>query len=1032
MTKVLDVPFELLGSLCGTANPIRFIPEKLVEKTRVMFSTIIKRITDHHDPCSDDAQLLLAYKKLFFFVILISNNAGKSKDIKTYIEWVLDLVSRDDWEPFTLGGLQMRSFLVSTEPTDDDRRWKASKSLANGRLSRAYQEWVNPRSFIQPNDDVYESLCPLFPESIPSSLTPDEQLEYQQKVTAFENAPQNVEPASIERVGNIIMSRQNLIKAGFDHLTPELVKKCWGMSSTDQRQIDFRKEFTSLINLVRSARIPTAALPIFRDTEAFAIPKKDGSFRPLGTCNFVRKIAGAVTLKLNSRQINTAFSGIQLGFEKHGTEKIIHSMRLVREIHPEYASGCPDGVNAFNNSSREAALNATIVETPGMFPLLKMLYGQVSKSWFAGCQAGIRSIDCKEGSVQGCTFGPFECAMAFLKLFRLIVSLICCGFGIAIFFFDDVNLATTFDKLIEALQILINEGPKCGYKIHFDKGDFLLGVANSLHLACERKQQLIDLGFKPENIKIHPDDIALGSHNDLQELGFDDMEQTRVAYGSRVLGGFIGDNAYILAQLHAKAEALEAEADRLIELGDPQKCYLFARYCFSEKDNHIYRTTNPQLVMEFAERINHAKKKILCKGILGGYFDVDTLPDWVWTQACFTIKDGGLGLKDSVLTSNAAFVASVADCYPELEKSCPGFMSLDIPFVRALRASLDFISANASDSDSNQVNLSFQDVLAMPMVPGNQSKRGGLQYLLSQLMDDSIRKRFKLTLTPKHLAWYNSVSSETSGSWLNVLPKNDTTTFEPDEFIALVSYRMSLRQPELCEGLRCDCTIRGEHPVIDDHGRHLVTGCKKQAMGIRLHHSIALTFKDLSQSAGFRAKTEEVGTFIEFNNLLSEAQKRMRGDVTIFDLPGGYRKTILDVSTTCVHPILSDAHFGRDLAKPGLAAQKRYDEKMRKYDDAAKALKFKFQPIIFDSTGRMHAKSEAFMNSILKHITGFKDGALLQDYWRKKISCIFQHEVASHILGKLRMLKGSFHSSQHFENRSAYAVESSMADRLMR
>ena len=190
------------------------------------------------------------------------------------------------------------------------------------------------------------------------------------------------------------MSRQNLIKAGFDHLTPELVKKCWGMSSTEQRQIDFRKVFTSLINLVRSARIPSAVLPIFRDTEAFAIPKKDGSFRPLGTCNFIRKIAGVVTLKLNSPQINTAFSGIQLGFEKHGTEKIIHSMRLVREIHPEYASGCPDGVNAFNNSSREAALNATIVETPGMFPLLKMLYGQVSKSWFAGCQAGIRSIDC--------------------------------------------------------------------------------------------------------------------------------------------------------------------------------------------------------------------------------------------------------------------------------------------------------------------------------------------------------------------------------------------------------------------------------------------------------------------------------------------------------------------------------------------------------------------------------------------------------------------------------------------------------------
>lgn len=1031
LTKVLDVPFELLGSLCGTANPIRFIPEKLVDKTRVTFSTVIKRITDHHDPCSNDPELLLAYKKLFFFVILISNNAGKSKDIKTYIDWVLDLVLRDDWDSFTLGGLQMRSFRVSTEPTDEDRRWKVSKSLANGRLSKGYQEWVKPRSFIQPNEDVFDTLSSLFPEPGPSSLTPAEQLEYQQRVTAFENAPQNVEPASIERVGNIIMSRQNLIKAGFDHLTPELVKKCWGMSASDQRQIDFRKVLTSLINLVRSGRIPSAALPIFRDTEAFAIPKKD-TIRPLGTCNFIRKIAGVVTLKLNSPQISTAFSGIQFGFEKHGTEKIIHSMRVVGEVHPEYASGCPDGVNAFNNSSREAALNATIVEAPGMFPLLKMLYGQVSRSWFAGCQTGIRSIDCKEGSVQGCNIGPYVCGMAFIKLFRLIVSIICSGLGIAMFFFDDINLAMAFDKLLEALKIIINEGPKCGYKIHFDKGDFLLGVANSLETARERKQQLIDLGFKPDNIKIHPDDIALGSDNDIRELGFDDLEQTKVAYGSRVLGGFIGDDAYIRAQLHAKAVELEAQAHRLCELGNPHQCYLLARFSFSEMDNHIYRTTNPQLVSEFAERLNYAKKKILCKGILGGYFEVETLPDWVWTQACFSINDGGLGLKDSVLTSHAAFVASVADCYPELEKSCPGFMTLDIPSVIALRESLAFISVNASVPGSDQVNLSFQDVLALPTAPGNQSKRGGRQHLLSQLMDDAIRKRFKLSLTPKHLAWFNSVSSETAGPWLNVLPKNDTTTFEPDEFIALVSYRLSLRQPELCEGLRCDCTIRGVHPVIDDHGRHLVTGCKKQGMGIRLHHSIALTFKDLSQSAGFRAKTEEVGTFIEFNNLLTQAQQRMRGDVTIFDLPGGYRKTILDVSTTCVHPILSDAHFGRDLAKPGLAAQKRYDEKMNKYDDAAKALKFKFQPIIFDSTGRMHAKSEAFMNSILKHITGFKDGALLQDYWRKKISCIFQHEVATHILGKLRMLKGSFSSSHHFENRSAYAVESSLTDRLRR
>ena len=52
-----------------------------------------------------------------------------------------------------------------------------------------------------------------------------------------------------------------------------------------------------------------------------------------------------------------AFSDVQLGFERHGTEKIIHSVRLCTEVHREYDAAFPDGINAFNNSSREAALD---------------------------------------------------------------------------------------------------------------------------------------------------------------------------------------------------------------------------------------------------------------------------------------------------------------------------------------------------------------------------------------------------------------------------------------------------------------------------------------------------------------------------------------------------------------------------------------------------------------------------------------------------------------------------------------------------
>ena len=1026
LTKVLDVPFDALGSLCGVSNPIKFIPECLVKPVRAMWTNLLKGVTDHHDPRSNNPELLLAHKKLFFFPVIIFDNVGNAKDVKALMKSNLNLMFQDRWDSFTLGSLNLRPFRESSEATDTDRRRKTSTFVQHGRLSRGYQEWVKPRSSIQQNDAVFESLCPLFPEPGPDFFTPEQRESYIQRVAEFENSRHNDEFASIERVGKIIMKRENLIKPGFDHIRAEFEKKCWGYSPNDPFEVDFRVNFTKLINLVVAGRVPEAVQPIFCDTEAFAIPKKDGNIRPLGTSNFVRKIAGVVALQLNYAPINTAFSGIQLGFEKHGTEKIIHSMRLVREVHPEYDSASPDGVNAFPNSSREVALDETLRRTPGMFPLLNMLYGKVSKSWFFGCQAGIKSIDCKQGSVQGCSLGPFECAMAFLSLFQRIASLIV-GFGLALFFFDDGHMVTTFSKMIEALQILIEQGPKFGYKIHFDKGDFLLGAANSLDIARDRKQQLIDLGFKPESIKIHPDDILLGSNEDILDLGFEDIAAAREAYGARILGGYIGEDAFIDAQLRAKALELEIEADRLIELGDPQQCYIFLRFCFGEKINHILRTTYPHLVEELARRFDHAKKKVLC--FILDQFDAENIPDWLWSQACFTINDGGLGLKDSIRTSHAAFIASVTDCYPQLEKICPGFISQDLPLSRAVRDSLAFISAEASIAGRDPVNLTFQNVQAMA---SRESNRGGLQYLLSQLMDDAVRKSFKDSLTNKHLAFYNSVACESAGLWLNALPKNDTSTFQPSKFRVLLNNRLYLRQPEYSDGLRCDCVLRKEHPVIDERGHHLITACNKAAMGIRIHHACALAIKDLAQSAGFRAKTEEVGTFREYNGLLTETEKKMRGDVTIFDLPGGFKKTILDVSNTCVHPILSDVSFPRELAKVETAAQKRYDERVKKFDHAAKALKFKFQPIIFEITGRMHAKSEAFINSVLKHITGFKDGALLQDYWRKKISCIFQQEVGTHILDKLRMLKGSGSAHQHFENRSVYAFESALTDSNMR
>ena len=105
-------------------------------------------------------------------------------------------------------------------------------------------------------------------------------------------------------------------------------------------------------------------------------------------------------------------------------------------------------------------------------------------------------------------------------------------------------------------------------------------------------------------------------------------------------------------------------------------------------------------------------------------------------------------------------------------------------------------------------------------------------------------------------------------------------------------------------------------------------------------------------------------------------------------------------------------------AQPQRAAELRYQEKMRKYDAIATANNLKFHPIIFETTGRMHSESFAFITRLLELFNDrYQGGTLLKKYWLDRISCSYQHQVAIAIRDKLRYLKGSRYSQGNYENR---------------
>ena len=76
-------------------------------------------------------------------------------------------------------------------------------------------------------------------------------------------------------------------------------------------------------------------MEIFRRKFVRCTPKSATDFHPLGKINLDRKIAAALLLKINRKEILRAFAGVQYGCDPKGTEKIIHSTRLGMEAQPQ-------------------------------------------------------------------------------------------------------------------------------------------------------------------------------------------------------------------------------------------------------------------------------------------------------------------------------------------------------------------------------------------------------------------------------------------------------------------------------------------------------------------------------------------------------------------------------------------------------------------------------------------------------------------------------------------------------------------------
>ena len=1006
-TNVLDIPFDKMGTLCGVAPTISFIPDNnaIISSIRDIFIFHLRRIESMRDS-GNLVEECLAWKKYFLLPTILFDNC-RGERVKDVLRDCIKLLAKHDWSQFTLGTLQLKPMNQRLEFSDEDIKKRMTKLVSAGQISKAYRILTGDRTRLPQNEWAYNLLKTKFPEKGVNNLT-DEQLE---ALRTFQ--PPRMEIPNEDVLRTVVMKQANMISHGFDHFRNEHIKKLFGWEDLDPKQAELRKLYKNVIERLMNGDIPEAVRPLYADTEAFAGPKSDTDIRPLGKINLDRKIAGALILRLNRKSILAAFRGVQYGSDPKGTEKIIHSIRLGMEIHPEYDFFAPDAATAFNSCNQEVGLFETMMSVPAMFSFAKFLYGSQSTTWFHGNDEGIKDIQCKEGSQQGCNLGNFLCGMAFLPFINGISSIIQraqVDASFVKFFVDDGNIFSPFEIMLDILGYMRSEGPKFGYHMNLAKCVYLLGRCDSFETAMSKKRHLMSHGLLSENIHIHPDNY----------LG---VEQFDEKYGVKVLGSYIGSPEFIKNKLEQKLATLQEEAEKIISCENIQQRYIFFRYCFDQKINHILRTTGLSLTEEFAEKFDEMKKKILCSIL--GQFDYTTLPNSVWIQSCLPTNHGGLGLDDSSRTRFAAYLGSIIDCMDTTDESFPGWSESTIPSALSIQTAINFIQETSTVDLNHPVILSIEDIKNLGRIKDDDLNKIGRQFDLNKMMHPAVLIRLKQSFDDKRLGWITSAEDHMSSRFLNVMPKCPSFTFESSEFRILLNLRLFIDQPDRSSGLRCDCR---QHPIVDSRAHHLITGCPKTAFGSNIHNAICNTIKELANSAGIRVKREQVGAF---QNIyvpgLTDTQRNMRPDLSLFDLPMSRRNVVLDISSAAPIPIFGNQPFNRDMAsQPQRAADIRYREKMTKYDTTANANNLKFHPIIFETTGRMHSESLAFITSLLELFKDrFMNGALLKRYWLDRISCSYQHQVAIGIRDKLRFLKGSRYAQGNYENRADFVHLSS-------
>jgi hypothetical protein len=804
-----------------------------------------------------------------------------------------------------------------------------------------------------------------------------------------------------------------------------------------------------LIEDILHENIPQPVRELLSTNEIFAAPKKDGDVRPIGMGLTLRKIAAKVCLNASQGGFNQGkFGTEQSALKEHGMEKICHLFGTEMERDDTLDVYNADGDNAYNVANRVGGAWETMNSFPQALAYARSTYLDPSTAHFFEDSGNIRPISSRVGFHQGDVLATWLYIMSIQPMLKRIIDHVEREFGReevvhVKFYVDDGNFMAPHHIMLSIISLLENAYDEFGYRLKKNKGSYLLGRCGSAEEANARAQGLIERGFSPEIIKIHPENC-------------EDKDAAKVKYGTKMLGAFLGTDEYIQANLREHLEKLRAEAKLLMEYPDVQGRYHLFKMCLMNKPNHLMRTTRPDLMAEF---IGEWDKIVML--VIESFFHC-ALDTFTRDNVCLPTSLGGIGIHKPGETYVAAYTASFSEFFVSA-----GWCKVTLAELRApprpltpryhwfLETALVFIGLTDVQDPCDNIKAllkirvdgldkleTFQNHLSHFLMKTRAAEvvayLKGTKIWVNGVEVEDPRKDLK------KLRWLMSLRTREAGAWLDVGPTKKEYRLKSSLFRICLLFRYLRGGEDIPAGLKCDTfhtfgprdKPKVIAPTLDKTALHLVHACHTDKSPTVIHDTVALELTRLCQQAGLWAEREK---FVFRAGLPGDNH---RSDITIHHPPSELlpKSTHIDLAITSslegslscnlLVPSLNLAcqqgHQADAKYKSKVANYKKVEQKMHEESpDTANAHEYVLVPFVMESTGLIHPESLKFLEQTADEadLTAKLGGECMLIYFKRRISFTFQRALANVILSRTKKISNHRNSSKNRSSQSSYIIE---------